>query len=129
MDPELKLWTQYPDLFWVATTENGKVVGSIGSKHIDSTTTDMHKLCVDAEFQKLGIGQKLIETLLESARENGYSTITCYTSIANIGSLKLFRKNDFQKVRETNVQFHHSWFTYLSGIKAIEYRFDIKNKI
>ena len=122
MDTELKLWTQYPDLFWVATTENGKVVGSTGSKHIDSTTTDMHKLCVDAEFQKLGIGQKLIETLLESARENGYSTITCYTSIANT-------VHDFQKVRETNVQFHHSSFTYLSGIKAIEYRFDIKNKI
>ena len=59
IDPELKLWTNYPDLFWVATTKNGKVVGSIGQKHIDFDTVDMHRFCVDDEFQKIGIGQKI----------------------------------------------------------------------
>ena len=62
MDPELKLWTNYPDLFWVATTKTGKVVGSIGQKHIDSDTVNMHRFCVDNEFQKFGIGQKLVQT-------------------------------------------------------------------
>ena len=86
IDPELKLWTNYPDLFWVATTKNGKVVNSIGQKHIDSDTIDMHRFCVDNEFQKFGIGQKLVQTLVDTARENGYSTATCYTGTANLAA-------------------------------------------
>ena len=83
MDPELKLLTNYPDLFRVATTTTGKVVGSIAYKHIDSDTVDMHRFCVDNEFQKFGIGQKLLLTLVDTARKTGYSTVTCFTSTAS----------------------------------------------
>ena len=86
MDPELNLWTNYPNLFWVATIKNGKVVGSIGQKHIDFDTVDMHRFCVDDEFQKIGIGQKLVQMLVDTARENGYSTATCYTGTVNLAA-------------------------------------------
>ena len=125
MDPELKLWTNYPDLFWVATTKTGKVVGSIAYKHIDSDTVDMHRFCVDVEFQKSGIGQQLLQTLLDTARENGYSTVTCYTSIANLGSRKLYEKNEFVLLRTTNLKLHPC-FTYLTGLKEEEYELRMK---
>ena len=128
MDPELKLWTKYPDLFWVATTKNGKVVGSIAYKHIDSDTVDMHRFCVDNEFQKFGIGQKLVQTLVDTARENGYSTVTCYTGTANLGARKLFIRNGFKLLCTTNMKFY-PWYmglTYLTGIKAVEYQLRMK---
>ena len=90
MDPELKQYTNYPDFFWVATASTGKVVGSIGYKHINSDTVDMRSFCVDNEFQKFGIGQKLVQTLVDTARENGYSTVTCYTGTANLAARKLY---------------------------------------
>ena len=125
MDPELKLWTNYPDLFWVATTKTGKVVGSIGQKHIDSDTVNMHRFCVDNEFQKFGIGQKLVQTLVDTARENGYSTVTCYTGTANLGARKIYEKNDFEHTRTRNARTHWS-VTYLTGIKSVEYRLCMK---
>ena len=125
MGSELKLWTNYPDLFWVATTKTGKVVGSIAYKHIDSDTVDMHRFCVDNEFQKFGIGQKLVQTLVDTARENGYSTVTCYTGTANLGARKIYEKNDFEHTRTRNARTHWS-VTYLTGIKSVEYRLCMK---
>ena len=124
MDPELKLYTNYPDLFWVATARTGKVVGSIGYKHINSDVDDMHRFCVDNEFQKCGIGQKLLQTLVDTARENGYSTVTCYTNAASLAG-KLYKKNDFEHTRTTNTKTHWS-FTYLTGLKAVEYKLYMK---
>ena len=125
MDPELKQYTNYPDLFWVATASTGKVVGSIGYKHINSDTVDMRSFCVDNEFQKFGIGQKLVQTLVDTARENGYSTVTCYTGTANLGARKLYEKNDFEHIRTRNARTHWS-FTYLTGIKSVEYKLYMK---
>ena len=125
MDPEQKLWTNYPDLFWVATTKTGKVVGSIGQKHIDSDTVDMHRFCVDNEFQKFGIGQKLVQTLVDTGRENGYSTVTCHTNSANLAAQKVYEKHDFEHTCTTNSKKHWS-FTYLTGLKSEEYQLYIK---
>ena len=125
MDPELKQYTNYPDFFWVATASTGKVVGSIGYKHINSDTVDMRSFCVDNEFQKFGIGQKLVQTLVDTARENGYSTVTCYTGTANLAARKLYEKNDFEHIRTRNARTHWS-FTYLTGIKSVEYKLYMK---
>ena len=124
-DPDLKLYTNYPDLFWVATARIGKVVGSIGYKHINSETVDMHTFCVDNEFQKFGIGQKLVKTLVDTARENGYSTVTCYTGTANLGARKIYEKNDFEHTRTRNARTHWS-ASYLTGIKSVEYKLYMK---
>ena len=125
MDPELKLYTNYPNLFWVAIARTGKVVGSIGYKHINSDTVDMHTFCVDNEFQKFGIGQKLVKTLVDTARENGYSTVTCYTGTANLGARKIYEKNDFEHTSTRNARTHWS-VTYLTGIKSVEYKLCMK---
>ena len=123
-DPDLKLYTNYPDLFWVATARIGKVVGSIGYKHINSDVVDMHRFCVDNEFQKCGIGQKLLKTLVDTARENGYSTVTCYTNAASLAG-KLYEKNDFEHTSTRNARTHWS-VTYLTGIKSVEYKLCMK---
>ena len=124
-DPDLKLYTNYPDLFWVATARTGKAVGSIGYKHINSDTVDMHSFCVDNEFQKFGIGQKLIKTLVDTARENGYSTVTCYTGTANLGARKIYGKNNFEHTHTRNARTHWS-VTYLTGIQSVEYKLCMK---
>ena len=85
----------------------------------------MHRFCVDNEFQKFGIGQKLVQTLVDTARENGYSTVTCYTGTANLGARKLYEKNDFEHIRTRNARTHWS-FTYLTGIKSVEYKLYMK---
>ena len=58
-------------------------------------------------------------------RENGYSTVTCYTSIANLGSRKLYERNEFELLRTTNLKLHPC-FTYLTGLKEEEYELQMK---
>ena len=85
----------------------------------------MHRFCVDVEFQKFGIGQQLLQTLLDAARKNVYSTVTCSTNIANLGSRKLYERNGFELLCTTNLKLHPC-FTYLTGLKKEEYELQMK---
>ena len=74
-DVELKYWTTKPNLFLVAETESGKIVGCIAYRQITPNTVEMHRLSVNSNYRKLGIGRKLLETLINTAKENGYDTM------------------------------------------------------
>ena len=63
-DVELKYWTTQPNLFLVAETESGRIVGCISYRQITPNTVEMHRLSVHSNYRKLGIGRKLLETLI-----------------------------------------------------------------
>ena len=120
-DPELKSWTTLPNIFLVATTDSGKVVGCIAYKHVNLDTAELGRNSVDKEFRRLGIGQKLLRTILKTAKDNGYETVLVSTSIAQLYAQKLYEKMNFEFVCFKPSLFHPI-FTYLTGLKAIEYK-------
>ena len=120
-DPELKSWTTLPNIFLVATTDSGKVVGCIAYKQINLDTVRLGRNSVDKEFRRLGIGQKLLRTILKTAKDNGYETVLVSTSIAQLHAQKLYEKMNFEFVCFKPSLFHPI-FTYLTGLKAVEYK-------
>ena len=120
-DPQLKSWTTLPNIFLVATTDSGKVVGCIAYKQVNLDTVELGRNSVDKEFRRLGIGQKLLRTILKTAKDNGYETVLVSTSIAQLHAQKLYEKMNFEFVCSKPTQFHPI-FTYLTGLKAVEYK-------
>ena len=120
-DPQLKSWTTLPNIFLVATTDSGKVVGCIAYKQVNLDTVELGRNSVDKEFRRLGIGQKLLRTILKTAKDNGYETVLVSTSIAQLHAQKLYEKMNFE-FDCFKPSLFHPIFTYLTGLKAVEYK-------
>ena len=121
-DRELKYWTTDPNVFLVAQTESGRVVGCISYKQISPNTVEMHRLSVDFLFRKQGIGQILLEKLINTAKENGYDTV--YLETWPRPAQKLYEKMKFQFLHsKTNISPVVDFFT---GMKLLCYIYRIK---
>ena len=126
-DPELIYWTKPPGVFLVATTESGKIVGCICYEQISADTVEMHRLAVDGEFRGLKIGRKLVQALIDTAKENGYDNLYLETSNAQINANQLYQKMNFEFLRFMGLGPGPEWyFTYLSGIKVVCYTMQLK---
>ena len=121
-DRELKYWTTDPNVFLVAQTESGRVVGCISYKQISPNTVEMHRLSVDFLFRKQGIGQILLEKLINTAKENGYDTV--YLETWPRPAQNLYEKMKFQFLHgKTNISPVADFFT---GMKLLCYIYRIK---
>ena len=116
-DLELKYWTTQPNLFLVAETESGRIVGCISYRQITPNTVEMHRLSVHSNYRKLGIGRKLLETLINTAKENGYDTM--YLETWPRPAEILYEKMEFKFFREKTYLL--SVIDYLTGMKLLCY--------
>ena len=138
-DPELKYWTKPPGVFLVATTQSGKVVGCICYEQINADTVEMHRLAVDDKFRGLKIGRKLVQALIDTAKENGFDNLFLETSNAQINANKLYQKMDFKFILGADPELRNfqarqcapsfGFLTiayYFSGLKAVCYIMQLK---
>ena len=121
-DVELKYWTTQPNLFLVAETESGRIVGCISYRQITPNTVEMHRLSVHSNYRKLGIGRKLLETLINTAKENGYDTM--YLETWPRPAEILYEKMEFKFFREKT--YLSSVIDYLTGMKLLCYIYRIQ---
>ena len=121
-DMELKYWTTPPNLFLVAETESGKVAGCISYKKLTQNTVEMHRLSVDFKYRKLGIGRKLLQTLINIAKENGYDTV--YLETWPRPAEILYKNMEFKFFREE--MYMSSVIDFLTGMKLLCYMHRIK---
>ncbi len=95
-DEDLKFWTSSPNVFFVATNESDEAIGSIAYQEMNSNTVELNRLAVDSRMRGLRIGQKLINALQDTARDNGYENMYLDTSIAQMPAIKLYEKMNFK---------------------------------
>jgi ribosomal protein S18 acetylase RimI-like enzyme len=62
----------------------------------------IRSMAIKPGYQRLGIGQKLLETLEAHAREAGYRKLYLYTTFVLPGAKLLYEKNGFYVLRETS---------------------------
>ena len=115
-DRQLEFWTTPPSVFLVATNESEQVIGCISYKQINLYTVEMHRLRAKVEFRHRKIGQKLVQALMDTAKENGYDMMYCETSNPQIGALKLYEKMNFRPLHD--VPFPWPILDFLSGLKV-----------
>ena len=104
-DKELTFWTTSPNKFLVATdSTSGRVLGCISYRKIAEDTVEMHRLSVDPNCRGLGLGQKLVQELLRTAKQNGFTSMYLETSFAQKSAIKLYERMGFQFVRVCNAK-------------------------
>lgn len=83
--------------FWVALTSHDEVVGTVGIKEIDNTTAKLKRMFVLPAYRGTGIGQKLLDTAILSAKETGFLTLELNTHLNMKRAHRFYEKNGFRK--------------------------------
>ena len=123
-DPSLEFWTTPPNVFLVAATESGKIVGCISYRQIKNDTVEMHRTSVHNEFRNLGIGRKLVQALIDTAKENGYDVLYLETSNAQMNARRLYERMNFKFLHYMGLEW--PGLDYVTGIKVCAYLMNLK---
>lgn len=86
-----------PLALWIVAVDNYRVAGYVGSQSVMGEA-DMMNLAVDSTFRRMGVGQKLVEKLVEALSENNVHSLTLEVRASNEGAISLYKKLDFQQV-------------------------------
>ena len=86
-----------PLAFWLVALEGQTVAGYIGSQTV-MDETDMMNVAVHPEFRRKGIGQALINTLVEHLQKAGSRCLTLEVRASNAAAIALYAKLGFSEV-------------------------------
>jgi N-acetylglutamate synthase-like GNAT family acetyltransferase len=89
--------------FWIMHDDT-RVVGSVGVDRIDERTAELHRLYVDAGQRGRGIGQRLVETVLDWARVQGLARVVLWSDTRFENSHRLYRRLGFEQLGERVVE-------------------------
>ncbi len=79
--------------------DEGRLIGLINAIDDGELTAYVHYLLVDPEYQKLGVGKKLLDMVKEK-----YSNYLYLLLVAeNQGLIEYYEKNGFEKEKDTSV--------------------------
>lgn len=85
---------------WVAEW-NGKIVGMVGVIHNETHkpgVAELQRMSVSTSCRKMGIARKLLDQLIEHAREEGLQKIVLKTTSAQGPAVGLYKKYGFKHV-------------------------------
>ena len=99
--------------FWVATTDDGEIVGMIGVQHHDEGVGEIRRLRVRRDVRRRGVGSHLVETALKFCHDQQYLKITLDTFVERDAAIKLFEKFRFRHTRSRHVSGKELMYFYL----------------
>lgn len=104
--------------FWVAECE-GQVVGTVGALPVGEPTlrkeqVELFHLSVAWEHRGQGIAKALVRTVLQFARDQGYSEVVLSTSMLQHSALALYQRLGFRKTG----QYYLSVINKLAAVPA-----------
>ncbi|MCR5630043.1 GNAT family N-acetyltransferase [Eubacterium sp.] len=91
----------YFDVFFCLILDN-KVVGTVGLKKINDDTVELKALYLSKELRGQGLGFKLINSVIDKAKEKGYKLILLDSMSKYKEALKLYEKVGFIKTERYN---------------------------
>jgi putative acetyltransferase len=87
-------------VFEVIENADGRIVGSIGLYPLDEETIELRKMYFAPEIRGLGLGQKLLGSMIEKARNLGYLRIYLETASVLQPAVHIYEKAGFRPVDE-----------------------------
>ena len=87
--------------FWVAVRDN-EVIGTIALLDIGTNRGALRKMFVHADYRgpNWGVGQKLLDTLIDWAKEQHFKEILLGTTAQFVAAQKFYEKNKFDNVEK-----------------------------
>lgn len=92
--------------FWLALSDS-KIIATIAIEEINKKEAELKRMLILPEFQRQGLGQKLLNTALNFSEKNGYKKVILYTDRVMKGAQSFYEKNGFHKTEESK-----EWFRY-----------------
>jgi len=85
--------------FWIAKID-GKIIGTISLLDIGDRKGALRKMFVDKNYRgkESGVGQKLLNTLLDWAKLKGFTEIFLGTTEKFLAAQRFYEKNGFQEI-------------------------------
>lgn len=84
--------------FWYAVNEEGKILGSIGLKRVNSRIGQVKKMFVIKEYRSKGVAQKLMNTLLKAAVKHQFKELLLGTTEKFHAAHKFYAKCGFTPI-------------------------------
>lgn len=86
-----------PLALWLIAVDNDRVAGYVGSQSVMGEA-DMMNLAVDPEYRRMGVGNRLVEMLIDALSEEAVHSLTLEVRVSNVGAISLYEKMGFQQV-------------------------------
>ena len=83
--------------FWLVAAEGDTVAGYIGSQTVIDET-DMMNVAVHPDFRRQGIGEALVNTLVENLKKMGSRCLTLEVRASNAPAIALYEKLGFAEI-------------------------------
>ena len=106
--------------FWYAVNHEGKILGSIGLKRINSRYGEIKKLFVIKEYRGKGVAQKLMNTVLKAGLKHGFEFLILGTVDKFQAARKFYTKYGFSLICQKDLPcgfevspFDNLFFTYV----------------
>ncbi|XP_042555630.1 LOW QUALITY PROTEIN: probable N-acetyltransferase CML1 [Dipodomys spectabilis] len=111
--------------FWVAECE-GQVVGMVGAVPVKDPPLgkkqlQLFRMSVALEHRGKGIAKAMVRTVLQFARDQGFSEVVLETGALQPGAQALYQGMGFQKTG----QYYITIFWRIVGIYSIQFRYDL----
>jgi GNAT superfamily N-acetyltransferase len=85
--------------FWVA--EQGSIIkGTVGIQQVDDSEAELRRMSVAGDIRRQGLGRRLLETVEEFCRREGYSRIALSTVIHLEPAVKMYIAHGFEATRQ-----------------------------
>ncbi len=91
-----------------------KVVGIGGLCFIDKATAELCKVHVDSDYQGLGLGRMILMSLIEEAKNLGFSSVELHVTVTQKPAISLYKSVGFEIFNEerSTVQVNSKEETY-----------------
>lgn len=76
----------------------GEIIGTVSLIKVDDTTFELAKLAVTQKYRGMGIGRKLIERCLITARQDHIKKMILFTHHKLFSAIALYKKFNFKEV-------------------------------
>ena len=87
-----------PDGAFIIAKDNDKVIGCVGLKKLDDNICEMKRLFVNDIYRGKGVGKRLVEKIIEEAKDKNYKKMRLDTLKTMESALKIYYKNNFYKI-------------------------------
>lgn len=101
----LSLYEQYPETFYIAQIDNGKIVGFI-SATIQDNKARIVMLAVEKDYRKQGIGSQLIKQLLKCPKIQHCAETYLEVKPDNHQAIQIYEKFGFTKKELIKNMYH-----------------------
>lgn len=91
---------------WLVAEEQGRVAGYVGSQSV-LDAADMMNIAVAPDFRRQGVGQQLIDALVEHLRRKNVIALLLEVRVSNAAAIALYEKLGFEQVGRRPRYYHN----------------------